>query len=82
MKSVLLSCLAIVCLAASANAHAQAIVLVCHSDPGVMGRGDCALARGHHGQWVRGSARLAASGRTQGQHAGGRVCARAAVDGL
>jgi hypothetical protein len=33
MKSVLLSCLAILCLAASANA--QAIVLVCNSDPGV-----------------------------------------------
>lgn len=61
MRSVLLSCLAIVCLAASA--HAQAIVLVCNSDPGVWGRGDCALARGRHGQWVRGSARLAASGR-------------------
>jgi hypothetical protein len=38
-------------------------VLERDGNPGDFGRGMCALARGRHGQWVRGSARLAASGR-------------------
>ena len=65
MRISLVSCLTAVCLAACISANAQQVVLQCNNDPGVWGRGDCALARGHHGQWVRGSVRLLSNGQVQ-----------------
>jgi hypothetical protein len=66
MRLLLICCLAVVSLTAViAEAEAPTVAVQCKPDGNVWARGDCALGRGRHGQWARGSVRLLSNGQIQ-----------------